>query len=475
MGLELDFIFHPRSIAVAGASADPENRGYEFVDALVKQGFKGSIYAVHPRAEDVLGHKGYKSILDIPGNVDYVISSVPASAALQLVDESGQKGVRAIHFFTARFSETGNEDLAELERELKRRAQAANIRLIGPNCMGIYYPAEGISFHSWPQEAGDVGFLSQSGGNVMELVYTATRRGVRFSKAVSFGNALDINEADLLDYFAEDPETKVIAAYVEGVRDGRRLFEAAGKAAKAKPVVILKGGRTQAGTRAVASHTASLAGDREVWEALARQTGVVLASNMEDLADMVVAFNFCPPSSGLRVGVAGGGGGRAVESADACEEAGLVVEPIPAGLRAEFRRRYDEVWGEWISNPVDNSIMGGTDVDLRDVLELMAKDEAYDVLIVNLGEGRFMDRPTDTSRFFDTLDSTLTLATASGKPTALVIGDALSDLPWQNDFVTESRKRINKAGHAAFPTVRRAASALYRLAAYYRRRAETGS
>ena len=475
MGHQLDEIFNPRSIAVAGASPDPKNRGNEFLAALVEQGFKGPIYAVHPRAQDVLGNKGYASVLDIPGPVDYVISSIPASASLQLLDECGRKGVRAIHFFTARFGETGHQDLADLEQELKRRAEAGNVRILGPNCMGLYYPGLGVSFHPWPHESGKVGALSQSGGNLMELVYGVTHRGARFSKAVSYGNALDINETDLMEYFADDTSTEVIGAYLEGVRDGRGFVKAVSKAASRKPVVLLKGGRTDAGTRAVASHTASLAGSRQVWQALARQTGAILVSSMEELTDMMVAFNYCPPGTGMRVGVSGGGGGRAVESADACEEAGLIVEPIPPAMRAEFHRRYSEVWGDWISNPVDNSIMGGTDVNLQDILELMAKDPHYDMLIVNVGEGRFMHKPDkESNSFFDSLDKTLEIAKGAGKPVALVMGDTVSEFAWQVEFVMESRKRINAVGMATFPTVRRAAQALFRLAGYYRQASEAG-
>ena len=164
-----------------------------------------------------------------------------------------------------------------------------------------------------------------------------------------------------------------------------------------------------------------------------------------------------------------------MESADACEEAGLIVEPIPPAMRAEFHRRYSEVWGDWISNPVDNSIMGGTDVNLQDILELMAKDPHYDMLIVNVGEGRFMHKPDkESNAFFDSLDKTLEIAKGAGKPVALVMGDTVSEFAWQVEFVMESRKRINAVGMATFPTVRRAAQALFRLAGYYRQASEAG-
>ena len=214
----LDPIFHPRSIAVAGASTDPSKSGHQFFSHQVNQGFAGDLYPVNPRGEDVLGYRGYKSLDAIPGHVDYVISSVPAEASLDLIDQAGRKGTRAVQFFTARFSETGDGEKAALERTLAARAKAAGVRILGPNCMGIYHPKQGMAFWRSPKEPGNAAVLAQSGGNMLELLHVTSQRGLRFSKVVSYGNATDVNEADLVEYFGQDAETAVIGAYIEGAR-----------------------------------------------------------------------------------------------------------------------------------------------------------------------------------------------------------------------------------------------------------------
>lgn len=469
MGLELDYIFHPRSIAVAGASVDPEKRGHSYVDSLLYHGFSGRIYPINPRGEDVLGQKAYRSLDEISGTVDYVISSVPSSAVLDLVDAAARKRVKAIHFFTARFSETGHEKDIALERELLKRASAAGIRVIGPNCMGIYYPKQGMSFMRFEREAGNVGILSQSGGNVHEIVYLSSMRGLRFSKAVSFGNAFDINESDLLDYFTADPETEVIGGYVEGVRDGPRFARALREAAATKPVVLLKGGRTQAGTRAVASHTASLAGSREIWRAVATQSNVVLVETLEELCDMLIAFRFCKPSQGHRVGVIGGGGGRSVEAADSCESVGLVVEPMPQSLRETFKEISPTHW-DWVSNPVDGSILPGSGLDERVILKRMALSGSYDLFITNARELWSADSASDAEKVRKSAEGYFQSAEEVDRPLVVVQHDIASGIPWQDQALVEIRRAAIDRGVAMFPSVRRAALALSRLATYYRNR-----
>ena len=306
------------------------------------------------------------------GPVDYVISAIPATRALQLVDQCARKGVKVIHFYTARMKETGSDEGIRLEAELLRRARGAGIRLIGPNCMGMYYPKEGITFKpGFPSESGPVAAISQSGGNSAQIVNLAAARGVRFSKVLSYGNATDLDESDLLDYLAEDPETEIVAAYMEGVKDGRRFFEVLRRTTPTKPVIILKGGRTQAGAKAIASHTASLASSGEVWEAMCRQAGALSVSSMDELIDMMVAFRFMRPAYGTRVGLGGGGGGMSVQSADAFEEAGLSVVPLPTDIQEELKAR-DPVNWEWIGNPIDVSILGAGPFNFRDILQMMA-------------------------------------------------------------------------------------------------------
>ena len=469
MGLELDTVFHPRSIAVAGASESPDKQGHTYFKNLLDN-FQGPVYPINFRADEVLGHRTYRSVRDLPQNVDYVISAIPNRDILDLVDACASKGVKALHLFTARFSETGYEVEARLERELLQRSRAAGIRIIGPNCMGLYYPKQGISWgHDHPKEHGTVGVISQSGGNAGEIISMGASRGLRFSKVVSYGNALDLNEADLVEYLADDPETEIIGGYIEGVRDGPRFVKALQYAAQRKPVALLKGGRTQAGTHMVSSHTASLAGAREVWEAMCRQTGVINTFSLEELLDTLVAFAFMPPAQGFGVLVGGGAGGRSVLSADECEEEGLHLMPIPQDVREELARQ-DPFFGPWVTNPVDGSIMGGSALKPHEVIELIAKSPAYDVVINNIGAGGpgGGGDPRGQDRAHRLIDHTLEIAHNLGKPVALVLAEFVPENEQQLQAVREIRNRCIEEGFAVFPSIGRASRAVRRLVEFHR-------
>ena len=235
----LEEILHPKSIAVVGAS--DTGRGGGFLTPL-QENYKGKIYPVNPKYSEIGGLPAYPRVSAIPEPVDYVISSIPSHQVLDLIEDCGQKGVKGLHLFTARFSETGRKEAADLEKEILKRARAYGLRIIGPNCMGIYYPKEGIAFNEgMPMAPGKTGLISQSGQVVGELVEIAKLQGLRFSKAISYGNALDFNECDYLDYFTQDPETEIILLYIEGVRDSQRFPDTLKKASSIKPVLIVKG------------------------------------------------------------------------------------------------------------------------------------------------------------------------------------------------------------------------------------------
>ncbi len=474
---EVEAIFHPRSIAVVGASANPDTPGYDYLISLQKFGYSGQIYPVNPRAEEILGLPAFPSLRDVPGQVDYVISCIPAAAVLELVDDCAAKGARALQLFTARFSETGREEGAELERRLSQRAREAGVRLIGPNCMGLLYPRQGISFRAdMPRQPGNVGFLSQSGNLLFELTYLAGPRGLRFSKAVSYGNGLDLNEADFLDYFAQDAESAVVGAYVEGVRDGRRFLAALKRAAAQKPVVMLKGGRTAAGGRAAASHTAALAGRRAVWDAAVTQAGAVSVDTVEELIDMLIAFAFMRPGSaepagrqGRRLGMVGSGGGRSVLTADLCEELGLSVPPLPEDVERRIAEKAPDLAG-WITNPVDQSILAGSGIGGTGVLEWMDESPGIDLLLANVGEAWALGRPNAESLLARIPERFAQVGGSTRKPMAVVIGpaDYADERLWR--LVTEAREKLVKAELALFPSVERAVRALARFVEYWGRR-----
>ena len=470
----IEEILHPQSIAVAGANQSRGFGGGGFVESLIALGFKGKIYPVNPKYPEIMGLKAYPSLKEIPGTVDYVISSVPALAVPELLRDSAGKGVKTVHLFTARFSETGRPEAAELERKVTQLAKELGIRLIGPNCMGIYYPAGGIGFHAdFPKEAGMAGLVSQSGMLSRELILTSSQRGIYFSKVVSYGNAVDLNECDFLDYLAHDPETRVIMMYIEGVKDGRRFFNTLKQAALLKPVVLLKGGVAQAGARATASHTASLAGSNQIWKAVATQTGAVFVESFEELIDLTASFYFLPPASGRRVGVIGGTGGTSVLAADRCEQAGLEVVPFPAEFRQELKSRGVSVW-DWLSNPVDMSIREDDSFSAGLILEMMAKNPNFDMLITLSGIA--MGRPpagpgAPPVPLQDTLKQQYRLDNLQNKPLFVVVpegGQGIKDWDGRGARMNaEMRTALINLKVPFYPSVTRAAVAARKFAGYY--------
>ncbi len=459
---ELESLFQPESIAIVGASANERNRGYGWVKDLIDFGFPGPIYPVNPKLDEMLGLKAYHRLEDIPGPVDFVISAVPASAVLAVVEGARVKGTKLLHLFTARFSETGREEEAELERELERRVREAGIRLIGPNCMGLYCPTQKITFGGdMPGEPGNVGFLTQSGSHAFRLIKRGGARGLRFSKVVSYGNALDLNEADFLDYFAEDPDTDIIAAYVEGVKNGRRFFGALRRAAARKPVVILKGGRSAAGHAAASSHTAALASRMIVWEAAVRQAGALEVGTVNEMLDLILAFSNAGPVRGNRVGVLGGAGGGMVEAADLCAEAGLELPPLPDDMREALREKLPHAW-DWISNPIDVSITGGGHSDTFMLLEMMAASPDFDAIIANVSGIEWALSRGDEKMFRETLDRAKTLGKDSGKATMLVMGDPETRDTSILVAVLEARDELAQAGVAVYPNIETATKTMGR-------------
>ncbi|MFC1847406.1 acetate--CoA ligase family protein [Chloroflexota bacterium] len=469
---QLEEILHPESIAVVGASDNPNTAGYGFTDFLLVYEFKGKIYPVNPKYSEILGMKAYPSLRDIPGSVDYVISCIPAQEVLAMLDDCSQKGIKAVHLFTARFSETGHREAAELEQEILKRARKWGIRLIGPNCRGVYYPRQGICFsYDFPKESGSVGFISQSGGGAAIFVQLASPRGIRFSKVISYGNAIDFNERDLLDYFSQDPETKIILLYIEGVRDGRRFFNSLRHAAATKPVIILKGGRSESGTRLTTSHTASLSGSMKTWGALITQAGAIAAESLDEMADLAASFRFLPPIRGARVGIVGGGGGPSVLAADECEEAGLEVIPLPAEIREELKSMGAPIW-DWIGNPADMAMLAGFQFSRSDMLQMMARSQSFDILIANIITLPFSRKEARISMLMNEVKGYIKVKQESSKPLLAVMADGsvsiddYDELSWK--AICEARAKLIAADIPIYPTIERAARAASKLVDYYR-------
>jgi len=353
----LDSLFHPSSIAVVGALTEPERwwlREY-YIEPLLKFGYGGQVYVVNPKGDDLPDIATYRSLGDIPTPVDHVVGCIAAKRMPQLVADCRDIGVKSVQIFTAGFAETGEPEGIEIQKKLLENAGPDGPRIIGPNCMGLYCPQSGLSFcTNFPQETGPIGLICQSGGNTTYVIRVAAERGLRFSKGVSYGNACDIDEADLLAYMADDPDTKVIAAYIEGTRDGTRLLEALTAAASAKPVVVFKGGYTEGGRRATASHTGALAGSDSVWDGLLKQAGAIRVYNVEEMVDVLMALLHMRPPLGPNTCVVGNGGGASVLATDECERAGLRLLTIPPVTRDRLKT-FIPLAGSMLRNPIDTN------------------------------------------------------------------------------------------------------------------------
>ncbi len=355
--VSLDEVFAPRGVAVVGVSNNRMAFAEMVVHALQQAEFP-AIYPVNPKYDEILGLKCFPGIRDIPGPVDHVVVNIRAELALQLLDECAEKGVRSVHFFTAGFGESGVKENADLEQEMLKKARAAGFRIIGPNCIGLFVPkTKLVNDFSIPLDPGPISFLSQSGGHAQNLPVFSTNRGLRYSKIVSYGNALDVNEIELLNYLADDDETEIIAAYIEGVRDGIQFKAALDKAATKKPVIIYKGGRTEAGMRAAHGHTASMTSSIDVFDAVCRQNNVILVNGIEEMIDVLVALKFCKSiPQGYRVALVGAGGGPSVLAGDEMEQEGLKMPPFSEALQDQLKQVLP-VAGSILSNPLDTPNM----------------------------------------------------------------------------------------------------------------------
>jgi len=384
-----DALFRPAAIAVAGVSSKTSGQGNKFIQRLRAAGYSGAIYPIHPTETRLEGLPAYPSLADTPEPVDYAFIAIPAEAVPPLL-ASARNRVRYAQVMSSGFGEGGRG--AALRESLAQAVRQGGMRLLGPNCMGIYSPAGRVNFtDSAMTEPGTVGVLSQSGGLSIDIVRSGEYRGLRFSGVVSLGNCLDVGASDLLRHYLDDAGTRVIGAYIEDLPDGRRFFELLRDARARKPVVLLKGGRTLQGQRAAASHTGSLASNDQVWRALAAQTGAILTDTMEAFIDALVALEHehehadAPPFDG-RVILFGNGGGASVLAADALGRVGVEVPPLePATVAALEHLGIPP--GAGIENPLDvpaNILQRDRGALARRILDTVAATERPGAIVMHL-------------------------------------------------------------------------------------------
>ncbi|MBI4216930.1 MAG: CoA-binding protein [Chloroflexi bacterium] len=460
--------FNPRTVAVVG---DKKQTDYMWLRNM--KGFRGKLYSVQVDPQELagiaaLGVSNCPSLKDIPEAVDYVLCAVPRAVAPRIVADCIEKKVGGVALFTSGFAETGTEEGARLQGVLTEMARKSGLTLIGPNCMGIYNPSLGLcNGADQPVGAGGpVGFISQSGNHGVTFSLVAARHGLRVSKLVSFGNAVVLDSPDYLEYLAQDANTRAIGMYLEGVKDGRRFLRTLKSVAAQKPVVIWKGGQTEAGARASASHTASLAASHQVWLALVRQGGALAVDSLEEMVDTLKALLFLKPPSGGRVGLVAATGGQSVVMTDAFTKAGLEVPLLTEATYKEFAGFFNIVGGSY-KNPLDVSSNFTTVELVRRILTILEADAHVDALGVELSAGfltrRWQRDPQFAERYLAFLEE---LKGRSPKP-LLVIGTA----GHKEEAAVELREKLAERGIPAFPTFERAARALKRALDYHRSRA----
>lgn len=352
---ELNVFFYPDSIAVVGASRTPGKVGYELLRNL-KEGFRGRLYPINPKADEVLGLKAYPSVKEVPDEIDLAVISVPATLVPEVAEDCGEKGVKGLIVISGGFKEVGPEG-AKLERRLVQVVRKYGVRLVGPNCVGVYVPKTGVNTVFLTRERqgfpkhGFIAFMSQSGAFGAAVLDWAAMRGIGMSKFISYGNKADVDEDDVLEYLRDDGDTRVITMYVEGVSDGRTFFKALRDTTPVKPVVVLKSGRTEAGARAASSHTGALAGQDFIYTAVFKQSGAIRTYDMEELFDVGMAMGMQPPAGGDRVAVLTVGGGSGVMATDALSDLGLKVPRLSDATIEKLRKILLPIASPY--NPVD--------------------------------------------------------------------------------------------------------------------------
>jgi acyl-CoA synthetase (NDP forming) len=470
LGKRLDRAFNPRTVAVVG---DKRAMGYLWLNCM--RTFGGKVYSVQVDPNEIpgieaMGVPNYKSLLDIPDEIDYVVCAVPRPVAARIIADCIDKKVGSVMLFTSGFAETETEDGIAIQHQITQMALEAGLLLIGPNCMGIYNRRLGVR-HSTDQPAGDpgnVGFISQSGTHCINFSLVGALRGVKCSKTVSFGNAVVLDAPDYIEYLANDPETEVVAMYVEGTKDGRRFFEALRRTASRKPVVVWKGGVTAAGSRAVYSHTASLATAPAIWDAAMRQAGVVQTENLDETIDAVNALTYCKAGTGRRMGLIAMTGGQSVVITDAFEREGLEV-PLLTPASYEKLSSFFNIIGGSYRNPLDagGTIgMGFVPGNLQKLFDILEEDGNVDAIAMEVGASFIARRLRENPVMLDQMVETLAAhKERSAKPFL-----AIAHPGHVEDVMADIRARLIARGIAAFGSFQAAATALRRATDYWRRR-----
>lgn len=379
---DLSFINDIKSMAVIGTSA---KRNFFFLKNH-QESFKGSLYAINPTVKEIPDFPKeniYKSIKEVPGKVDFAFITVPAKQVLPVIDECVEKGVKLVSIFTAEFSDAGTKEGIELEKELLTRADN-KIRILGPNGMGLFYPKLGIAWRGFfPNTPGNIGLIAQSGGMCNIAIYTSIELGFNFSKVFSFGNGADLDFVDLLYFLSNDPETEIILLYIEGIKENR--FDALKKvlSQSTKPIVALKGGTSSTGSKAVKTHTASIAGDNKIWSALFRQYNIIQVESLEQLLYSAQIIDFYGINEYKNVAVFSISGGYGVVLVDLIEKYGMNIPPFSDEIQLKLDEKFF-INGTSSNNPLDVAAQMFHSHTLVEIVDTALSDERIDTLIMDM-------------------------------------------------------------------------------------------
>jgi acetyl coenzyme A synthetase (ADP forming)-like protein len=444
----LDLFFNPSSIAVIGASRTPTKIGYETLKNVLVSNYHGKVYPVNPNASHILGLKCYPSVLALPYDVDLALITVPAKFVPKVILECGKKGVKGAIIISSGFSEIGE---GKLEDEVLETARKYNVRILGPNTMGFKNATNSLDaafVYGMPRK-GNIALISQSGALSIGMIHLANSELIGLSKVVGTGNKIDIDDAELIRYFAHDSSTRVLAMYIEEIKNGEDFI----KAVKhfPKPIVAIKAGKTMAGAKAISSHTGAMAGSDRIYNSVFKQTGIIRAHDTVELFDFTRALESQPSSRGHRIGIVTNGGGAGILLADACEENGLIVPP----LTQKTYKKIDAVLPPLIhpSNPVD--IVGDAGFYRYEMCSrALLEDSTINGLIITSVQAGYA-RPREFAGAIEKMIYEQHLHEEYDKP---IIGCWIGGKEYE-DLVID----LKRAGVPIYPSTTRAARAMWAL------------
>lgn len=462
---EFDYLFEPKTIAVVGASTTSSTMANTFIRRMKAYGYPGEIYPIHPKADELEDLTAYPSLAETPKPIDYAYIAIGAKRIPALLSTANGR-VRFAQVLSSGFGETLEGQ--SLERELVESAREGGCRLIGPNCLGMYSPRGRVTFSvNPPKELGTVGVISQSGGLGTDIIKRGQWRGVRFSGLVTMGNSADLGPVDLVEYYLQDVHTQVIGMYLEGLKDGRRLFELLRKSQTQKPIVILKGGRSALGNAAAASHTGALAGDQRAWEALSAQSGCIMVHTVDDFIDALLLcqnVTVRPQRPTQQVVLFGNGGGTGVLATDYFAELGLSIAPFDEQLFTQLDA-LNLPPGTSVANPIDAPVATLQEEEgwiAGKILDIVYQNSEPDAIVMHLNLASFVGRGDN-----DPVDNLIKVAEQTqqkypGRAHFLLVlrSDGSKEL---DEIKRKYRQRALEVGIPVYDEISNAANALHVL------------